>query len=259
VLRAFFIAFFCLTCLSAICQETSLNPAYFLSAANPAFAVSPLDFSRISASFSTDDKASVYGHFNINSLYSALGAFVNYDKQGTHNAGGYAAYHTYFLPKEFHLMGGAQLKCNFRDGVTPFYSARFGILLCDPEGKRYFGGFAFDSGRLDVENPIHIYSAQIGSKVLVITRKMGLKAFAIGNFYDYKTGGKMNLLFQPTLYGQRWQAGPGWVYDTADGSQLLLRAGVYRGSYSASLVYSLPTFGALSKTSILDISIQYRI
>ncbi|MFM9984743.1 MAG: hypothetical protein ACKVOK_05885 [Flavobacteriales bacterium] len=238
-------------------QDPSYNRANFFSAINPAFAVSPIDYNSLKLGLRSDTTGAFYGQINIDKLYSAVGLFTEYQGANSQQAGIFAAYHTYFLPKNYHLMGGAAARFHFTDSTTLF-SSRYGVLLCGNPKSSSFFGLSFDTGTRQT-NSYQTYSFQTGKSLMRISRKLGVVGYAVGNYYDFTIGIKdqKDILIQPMIWAASWSAGPGYFYDDRKGDKLLIR-GSYWYKARFSLVVALPTESYLFQNLIYDFTIQYK-
>ena len=245
-------------------QDPSYNRANFFSAINPAFAVSPINYNSINAGYRLHHAGSVYGHMNLNKIYSAVGSFVEYENKYDNQYGVYGAYHTYFLPRNYHLMFGAALRNQAREyntsytgrTVTHDLSSRLGILLCSPYKNSFFFGFSFDTG--GGRGP-KTFSIQTGQSLLRISRKLTLIGYAVGNYYNAESNAHdfKDILVQPLLGTYNWSAGPGFIYDERRGNKMLIRAS-FRYKVNFSVVLAIPTSKRQSQDLIYDFTTQYK-
>lgn len=238
-------------------QDPSFNRANFFSAINPAFAVSPIDYNSLKLGVRSDTTGAVYGQINIDKLYSAVGLFTEYQSANSQQAGVFAAYHTYFLPRNYHLMGGAAARFHFSD-TTTLFSSRFGLLLSANPNSDFFFGLSYDTGTRQSDS-YQTYSVQTGKSLLRITRKIGIIGYAVGNYYNLSNESKdqKDILVQPMIGSYRWSAGPGFFYDERHSDKLLIRGTLnYKAKFS--LVVALPTETYLFQNLIYDFTIQYK-
>jgi hypothetical protein len=238
-------------------QDPSYNRANFLSAINPAFAVSPIDYNTLSAGIRSNNSGAFYGQINIDKIYTAVGGFTEYHSKDSQQAGIYAAYHTYFLRKNYHLMGGAAARFHLLDTTTQF-SSRYGLLLTAHPSNNFFFGISYDTGTGQT-NSFKTYSVQTGKSLLRITRQLGITGYTVGNYYDQQHGvaDQMDILLQPMIGNYRWSAGPGYFYDERSGDKVLLR-GTFRYKANFSLTAALPTDTYLFQNLVYDFTIQYK-
>jgi hypothetical protein len=238
-------------------QDPSYNRANFFSAINPAFAVSPIDYNSLKLGLRSDTTGAFYGQINIDKIYSAVGLFTEYQSANNQQAGLFAAYHTYFLPKNYHLMGGAAARFHFAD-TTTLFSSRYGLLLCTNPKSDFFFGLSYDTGTRHKDS-YQTYSFQSGKSLLRITRKLGILGYVVGNYYNLTNEIKdqKDLLLQPMIGSYRWSAGPGFIYDERNNDKLLIR-GTYSYKAKFSLVIALPTESYLFQNLIYDFTIQYK-
>jgi len=222
-------------------QHSYVNPSFFLSAYNPAFVASPLDYNQVSAGVGESGFYGISANMNINSIYSGIGLVAERESEASYNLALNYSYHTRFTKRQHHLLGGAALRVHNRADEN-YISSRFGIVFTHFDtGKIIIGLSAFMNER-SVESHSGItntgISVQLGGQEL-LPRRMKISFISIWearkNDKTKETSFFGSIL--PAFWYKRLALGPGWQSLDFVHHDIVVRASVaWRVNFSASFL-----------------------
>jgi hypothetical protein len=228
-----------------------INTVFHPTQVNPAFAVSPLAYDRAYMQLSAD-RIHLHAQKNIDAIYTAAGLGAEW-RPGTIAVMPVAAYHTYFLPSNEHLMLGARAKVEWNEGGDIDFSYRIGLLMYSNPGHRHFMGATWhiDEHVYSTKDESHRcyrsgYGLQLGHGLPAISRNTRLNTSLFVNYYpenEQLTGPVGNLLqsqWQLTLWRPKLHYGAGWQQENLEHHQLMVRVGYSRKmSIALALLHSI--------------------
>lgn len=227
-----------LTMLDAQTAGLSLSPGFHPASANPAFVVSPLAFNQVLLQ-GTQRHVQAQAHMNIDRLYTGVGLGVERTENGW-GISPMAAYHTYFLRSNQHLMGGGQVQVHMthdRYGKSVARASyRLGLLLYSNPGNRYFAGITFHKNEQVYSLRHKSYFTfnrgggfQAGHALWRLTRHINLNTALFMNcFLRGPFGQLLSSHWQVTGWMRPWSLGAGWMQEDLRWHAISVRAGYHR-------------------------------
>jgi hypothetical protein len=219
--------------------DQGINTAFHPTLSNPAFSVSPLAFDQMYLQVSPD-RVHLHAQKNIDVMYTAAGLGAEW-RPGYLALMPVAAYHTYFLPSNQHLMAGARAKLEWNENGDTDLSFRAGLLLYSNPGHRHFAGITVHvnetiySTRDALRRGYHRgFGLQWGQGIVSLARNTKLNTSLFANYYpeESQLSGPADNLFQSqwqwVLWRSNWHYGAGWQQENLSHHQVLFRAGYTR-------------------------------